>query len=202
LAIWDAGSGADPTDCRHPWPPRGGQDCGCTECVTPESHASGQRTIQDAVNRVKDTGGTVCLHAGSYPLREPVRIAGARSVRIKGQGPATVIAAAVGAFTIKSSIGIVIEDLAVIALGRRPAITVETAAGLTLQELVLLVVASPDAPGAGISLGGVVAGLAIRENLIAASEGIRALDPTAEEGPTFLIAAAIGIEANILVCQR
>src|SRR5262249_8151778 len=87
LALWEAGTNGDPTDCRHPWPPRGGEDCGCTQCVTPESHASGQLTIQDAVNKVKETGGTVCLHTGQYALQAPVSIVGARSVRIKGQGP-------------------------------------------------------------------------------------------------------------------
>jgi hypothetical protein len=202
LALWDAGTDAEPTDCRHPWPPRGGEDCSCTACVTPESHASGQLTIQDAVQRVQGTGGTVCLRAGQYALRAPVRIAGARSVRIKGQGPATVIAAPAGAFSIESSIGIVIEDLAVISLGRQPAVAVRTAAGLTLQQLVLLVVGNADAQGAAIALSGVVAGLAIRDNLIVAPEGIRALDPTAKDPLTFLITAAIGIETNILWCQR
>jgi hypothetical protein len=202
LAVWDAASGADPTDCRHPWPPRGGEDCGCTECVTPESHASGQLTIQAAVQRVQETGGTVCLHTGSYPLRQPVRIAGARSIRIKGQGPATVILAPSGAFSIEGSVGIVIEELAVIALGIQPAIAVRTAAGLTLQALVLLAVGNADGQGAGIALSGVVAGLAIRENLIVAPEGIRALEPAAKDPLPFLITAAVGIDANILWCQR
>jgi hypothetical protein len=200
LAMWDAASGADPTDCRHPWPPSGGEDCACTACVTPESHTSGQLTIQAAVQRVQETGGTICLHTGTYALRVPVRIAGARSLRIKGQGPATVILAPAGAFSVESSIGIVIEDLAVIALGVQPAIAVRTAAGLTLQELVLVAVGNADGQGAGIALSGVVAGLAIRDNLIVAPEGIRALDSDGKL--PFLITAAIGIDTNILWCQR
>ena len=48
---------------------------------------SGQFTIQDAVNQVRETGGTVCLGAGQFPLREPVRMTNGRSVRIQGQGP-------------------------------------------------------------------------------------------------------------------
>ena len=61
-------------------------------CVTPESHASG--AAHDPGRRAtacSETGGTVCLQAGQYALREPVRLSGARSVRIKGQGPATVL---------------------------------------------------------------------------------------------------------------
>jgi len=85
LGIWDVAAGTV-SDCRKPWPPKGdGTDCGCTECVTPESHASGQFTIQAAVDKVRDIGGIVCLHAGQYVLSEPVRIASARSVRITGQ---------------------------------------------------------------------------------------------------------------------
>src|SRR4029077_16841604 len=44
LAVWAVGSGTDPTDCRNPWPPHAGGDCSCTQCVTPESHASGKLT--------------------------------------------------------------------------------------------------------------------------------------------------------------
>src|SRR3954447_2315364 len=40
---------AGQTDCRRLWPPLGdgGDGCDCTVCVTPESHSSGQLTIQD-----------------------------------------------------------------------------------------------------------------------------------------------------------
>ena len=36
-----------------------------------------QLTLQAAVDRLRDTGGTVCLHAGVYLLAEPLRVAGA-----------------------------------------------------------------------------------------------------------------------------
>jgi Family of unknown function (DUF6519)/Right handed beta helix region len=202
LALWDAGTTAEPTDCRHSWPPAGGADCGCAQCVTPESHASGQLTIEEAVRRVQETGGTVCLHTGQYVLRAPVRLTSARSVRIKGQGPATVIATPGSAFSIESSLAIAIENLAVISLGKQPAISVRSGAGIALQELVLLVPGGPDAHSAGVALSGVIAGLIIRDNLIVAPEGIRAVDPTAPEALKFLIAAAMRVEDNILWCQR
>ncbi|MGZ8402513.1 MAG: DUF6519 domain-containing protein [Rhodoplanes sp.] len=68
LGIWDVAAGTV-TDCRNPWPPpqTDGHDCNCTACVTAESHASGQFSIQDAVNQVRETGGTVCLRPG--PVR-------------------------------------------------------------------------------------------------------------------------------------
>jgi hypothetical protein len=202
LSLWDAGTTADPTDCRHPWPPVGGDDCGCTACVTPESHASGQLTIQAAVDRVRDTGGTVCLKAGQYTLQEAVRLAGARSIRIKGQGAATMIAAPAGAFDVRSSIAVVIENLAVISLGRRPAIAVQSGAGITLRELIVLTLANQDFQAPAITLSGAIAGLAIRDSLIVGPHGIRALDPELEGAPRFLITANLRIDDNILWCER
>src|SRR5262245_19865835 len=90
------------TDCRNPWPPDvEGHDCSCTACVTAETHASGQFTIQDAVNQVRETGGTICLGPGQYAVAEPVRMVGARSVRIHGQGLATTVVGAGGVFVVQ-----------------------------------------------------------------------------------------------------
>src|SRR4029079_7963153 len=48
-------------DCRQPpSQPEGEACCDCTVCVTPESHATGTLTIQDAVNMVSSTGGKIC----------------------------------------------------------------------------------------------------------------------------------------------
>lgn len=203
LGLWDLDVAGDPTDCRHPWPPTGGEDCGCTACVTPESHASGQLTVQAAVDRIRDTGGTVCLHAGQYALSEAVHVNGARSVRIRGQGPATVVAAPGGAFGIDGSSAIVIENLAVVSLGRRAALSVRTAAGVALHDLVVLVVSNQDFRGAAVALSGLVAGLSIRNNLFIADEGIRALDTTdGNDELQFLITASLQIDDNILLCER
>jgi hypothetical protein len=204
LGIWDINAGTV-TDCRHPWPPAGdGHDCSCTACVTAESHASGSLTIQDAVNKVSQTGGTVCVGPGQYALREPVRLTGVRSVRIRGQGPATVIAASQGAFLLSNCVAVAIEGLAILALGLQPAIGVETAIGLGLRELVIAVLDTNDGQAPAISLGGVVAA-SINENAIFASTGILANDPVLGrqgDGPTFLLTAALGIEDNIFWCSR
>lgn len=203
LAIWDVAAGSA-SDCRKPWPPvAGGSDCGCTVCVTPEAHASGQLTIQAAVDRVRDSGGTVCLHAGQYALDGPVRVRGINSLRIHGQGPATLIVTPGGAFSVEQCTAIAIEDLAVISLGRQSALSASSVLGLALRELVVAVFATNDARGAGIALAGIVGGATIRDNLVVAPDGIRALDvPANESAAKFLITAGLTIENNLLWCQN
>lgn len=207
LGIWDVAAGTV-TDCRHPWPPRGeGHDCSCTACVTPESHASGQFTIQDAVNQVQETGGTVCLGPGQYALSEPVRLINVRSLRIQGQGTATVLTSPGGVFALRNCIAVAIENLAIISLGQQTAISVSTAVGLALRRLVMAVLGGGDIRASAIGLAGVVAGAAIRENAILAPVAVLANDPAAppigDENPlTFLLTAAVGIEDNLLWCQR
>lgn len=207
LAIWDVGAGAV-TDCRHPWPPAGeGHDCSCTACVTAASHASGQFTIQDAVNQVSQTGGTVCLGPGQYALRAPVQLTNARSIRIRGQGPATVIAASGGAFVLRNCVAVGIEDLAILSLGQQPAISVQTVFGMVLRQLVLAVLNTADTRGSAIALQGLVGAASIAENAIFASVGILANDPTApraegDDQSPFLFAAALAVDDNILWCRQ
>lgn len=202
LGFWDV-AGGTVSDCRNPWPPLGaaGENCGCTQCVTPESHASGQLTIQDAVDKLRDSGGTVCLHAGHYVLREPVRMRGARSLRITGQGPATMIASPGAAFIIERSLAIAIDDLAIFSLGRQSAISVRTVLGLALRRLAVAVLGNADAQGVAVSLSGVVAGATIADNLFIAPDGVRALAPRQEEAPQMLLSAVLRIEDNVFWCR-
>lgn len=206
LALWDVGAGTV-VDCRRPWPPPGGagHDCSCTACVTPESHESGAFTVQDAVDRVAETGGTVCLGPGRYVLREPVRLSGARALRIRGHGPATVLVAATGAIAIRSSIGIAVEDLAILAIAARPAISVENAMGLALRRLSVAAVGNDDQRASAIALQGVVAGASIADNAIFGPSGIMANDPALpleDQSPRFVFAAALAVERNVLWCSR
>jgi hypothetical protein len=202
LGIWDVAAGTV-SDCRHPWPPQGtaGEHCGCTQCVTPESHASGQLTIQAAVDKVRDTGGTVCLHAGQYVLDEPVRITAARSLRITGQGPATMITSSGAAFIIERSMAIAIDELSVFSLGRQSAISVRTVLGLALRKLAVAVFGNVDAQGAAIALSGVVMGATIDNNLFISSDGVRALEPPQEEAPGLLVSAVLRIDNNLFWCS-
>ena len=198
LGYWDVASGAV-TDCRTPWPPAGGGDCACHACVTPESHAGGQLTIQAAVDRVRDAGGTVCLHPGVYPLREPVRITGAKSVAIRGAGPATVVSAEGSAFVVDGSAAIAIEKLAVVSIGRRSAVVLNNAAGVRLSELAVVVLGGNDGTGAGIALAGLTAGVTVRDNFIVARDGVRA-EPAERQGA--VLTAALTLSDNVLWCQQ
>jgi hypothetical protein len=202
LGLWDAGTNTEPTDCRHHWPPTGdGEDCGCTQCVTPESHASGQLTIEEAVSRVRETGGTVCLKAGQYALRRAVPVGNARSVRIRGEGINTMLLAPAGAFAIDTGIAVSIENLAMTTTGKLPAISVRSGFGISLHDL-FIVVANPDAPASGVALSGVVLELSICNNWISAPFGIRALDSTAPEPFAFLITSGLRIENNLFLSER
>lgn len=207
LGIWDVGAGTV-VDCRHPWPPTAeGRDCSCTACVTAQSHGSGQFTIQDAVNQVAQTGGTVCLGPGQYALTTPVQLNSVRSVRIRGQGPATVLAAAGAAFVIRSSLAVGVENMAILSLGREPAISVQTALGLVLRQLAMAVFRNADNRGSAIALQGIVGGASISENAIFAPVGILANDPTAPRGEgddqtAFLAAAALAIDDNVMWCPQ
>lgn len=198
LGYWDVNSGVV-TDCRTLWPPAGGGDCACSACVTPESHASGQLTIQAAVDRVRDQGGTVCLHPGAYPLREPVRIAGARSVAIRGAGPASVVSAAGSAFVVDGSAAVAIEKLAVVSIGQQSALLLNNAAGVRLSELAVVVLGGNDASGAGIALAGLCVGVTVRDNFIVARDGVRA-EPA--ERQQAVLTAALTVRDNVLWCQR
>jgi len=207
LGIWDVAAGTI-TDCRNPWPPlTEGHDCSCTACVTAESHASGKFTIQDAVNQVRETGGTVCLGPGQYAVAEPVRVVNARSLRIHGQGPNTTVAGPGGIFALQDCLAVAIENLAIVSMGREAAVSVRTALGLWLRWLAITVLGT-GAKGSAIALQGVLAAANISENAVFAPIGILANDPAAapavgeEQGESFLLAAALAIEDNVLFCAR
>jgi len=209
LAIWDAATGSL-TDCRDKWPPKGGDDCSCTACVTAESHNSGQFTIQAAVDQVAPTGGTVCIGPGLYELRQAVRIDGAKSLRVRGHGLASMIVATAGAFEIEGSLFVGVENLGIVAIGEAPAIRVDSAIGLSLKQLAALVIGRDQRLGVAISLHGVVAAATITENLIFASTAIFA-DATATVNPgstsgqgdfKFLLAAALSIDDNIFLSDN
>ena len=212
LGIWDVAAGTV-SDCRNPWPPSGGgEDCGCTACVSPATHASGQFTIQDAVNLAAQTGGTVCLRPGTYALQQPVRLINARSLRIRGQGPHTVLLATNGAFALENCMGVGIENLSILSVASSVGIAVQSAIGLSLRELVIAMLGKRDVQGAAIALSGTVAGARIRDNAIVAPLGIIAAPAagrattttttTTAAASSFLMAAAITIEDNLLWCER
>lgn len=107
--------GAQPTDCRQFWPPAfGGDSCCCTVCVSPQEHAQGAPSLQQAIDTVIAIGGgTVCLEIGDYELRTPLKIEGASTLRLVGQGQDTRLHANGPAIGIAKSTDVTLEDFAV-----------------------------------------------------------------------------------------
>ncbi len=190
-------------DCRTAWPPPAGEGgCGdCSVCVTPESHASGALTIQDAVDLVVPTGGTVCLAVGLYALRDRgVRITGANGLRLHGQGSRTVLLASADAVHVEGSAFVTLEDFAVVSASGQPAIRLDGSLAATVQRLEVLAAGAAPTPGAdqtpavGVELSGVVLRALVRENVVVAPVGIAA-------GPDGALLGALDVAGNILVCN-
>jgi len=203
LGIWAVATGTV-TDCRHPWPPAvEGHDCGCTACVTVESHAGGRFTIHDAVNQVSQTGGTVCLGPGMYNLREPVRIHNARSLRVRGQGWATVLAATAGggAIEVRESIGVHIENLTVITATTQEttdAIRLANSLLVALENCVILNLPVGDGRGVAVGLDGYLLGATIERCALAARTGISG----GRRDDGYLATASLRISDNWFQCTQ
>jgi hypothetical protein len=212
-----------PTDCRDLWPPPFGETgCDCSVCVTAESHNGGTLTIQQAIDQVKDIGGTVCLGVGLYNLDEkPIVINGAKSLRVRGHGAKTVLVypGANAAISIEGSTGVTIEELALVTAARgdtiSPAIAIRNSSAITLQRNAILRVGIFERAIATVGLGGVLVGVLIRENLIFGAVGIgrfavatgtglkRAAKAVAVPPPEIpLLTADLVIQDNTLDCAR
>ena len=198
------------TDCRTLWPPQvteaeGG--CECSVCVTPESHAGGDLTIQAAIDQVKETGGTVCLAVGTYPLERPVEIHDARSVCLRGQGAATVIVATAGepALDVRRCNGVVIERLGVVgSSSEKPsdAIRVASSIAVAVERCVVVDLAEKSAGGAAIRLEGVLIGARIVECALAAHTGIAGGTGSEKGFESYLVTASLRIDSNWLWCTE
>lgn len=183
-------------DCRTLWPPEPvtveGGDCECTACVSVESHASGELTIQGGVDQVALTGGTVCLGPGLYRLDEPVQIR-TNGVRVRGKGLATVVTSPFEgpAFLVESAQATTIEDLAIIGprfeegltdgglkaflaapSGGTTAIWLHNTAQSTVQRCVIAMDRQGDHEEAAITLTRIAEQPTIRDNVVAGVVGI------------------------------
>ena len=145
-------------DCRTFWPPsfgETGESCDCTICVSAEQHNQGTLTIQQAVNQLLQTGGTVCLGPGIFNLAEqPVQLTGAFSVRIRGQGAATIIIAprADAAFIIRQAQWCTLDYLTIHTIAGTtsgPAILLGNSVGTTIERVII----APPGEGNGPLLG-------------------------------------------------
>jgi hypothetical protein len=194
------------SDCRVLWPPlaEAGEGCACDRCVTPESHNDGTATLQQAVDALAQSGGVICLAAGMYRLREPLRIDSAGSLRIRGKGWRTLLVTELPGpvMQVSDSIGVAIEHLAAVGAAANTTsqglIDVRNVAGLELEHLFLLALSSGDSVSAGVSLGGYALSVRLRECAVVADVGIRG----GEEKQGFLLTTALTLADNLFACNR
>ena len=193
-------------NCTQFWPPSfGGDSCACTICVSPEAHAQSAPSLQQAIDTVMAAGGgTVCLEVGDYALRLPLRIDGASSLTVRGQGQATRLVALAGAIAISKSNDIALERFGVqsatdASQDAFAAITIDTTQNVHVVQL-MLVVRGSSASNTAIALSGSLAGLGFCDNMINAPQGIvSAVGGTAvKAGPVTL--QSLRIEDNVFQC--
>ncbi|MEO5577193.1 MAG: DUF6519 domain-containing protein [Gaiellaceae bacterium] len=185
------------TDCRRLWPPlaTGDEGCDCTVCVTPETHASGALTIQAAVDQVKAVGGTVCLAAGVYDVDAGIAVDGARSLRLRGQGPATVLVARGTALTVTRSFAVAVESMSIVSgVGTPAAVRLRSVVKTSVNDLVVLSYGSTETGGSAIELGGVGLLVTLRRNVLI---GRTAIDAGAGD-KIGLFAAGLRVEDNVV----
>jgi hypothetical protein len=206
-------------DCRVFWPPSFGGEaecCGCTVCVTPETHNSGALTIQAAIDQIGGEGGTVCLSGGTYVLQAPVTIDGGVAVTVEGQGALTLLVyqGTGPAIRVRRSADIQLQRFSVVArlqgsdVAGVPAtpvagIALENTALAALRRIAVLVVASGDVRrDPAIALDGVAIGAKIEECLALAPVALGSLGGSdafgGQQSPDFLALAELRVLDNIL----
>jgi len=191
LSVITLPSGAD--DCRDHWPPEAQaskhEGCGCTVCVTSQTHNGGSLTLQRAVDMVGGKGGTICLEAGRYDVKDPLNIAGGASLRIVGQGPRTelVFAGGTAGIIIQKSSSIRLEDLRAV-IGKGAGVMVMDSRAVMLRRLEL-----EANSGAAVALAGAIDGLEIDANTLTGDAGVFAGDDS-------LLAGAVSISNNTVNC--
>jgi len=196
----------DESDCRQLWPPvADGEDCACSLCVTAEGHNDGSATIQQAIDSIKDSGGTVCLGIGTYNLREPINVIGARSLRIKGQGWASVLMGSVpgGIIDISNSFGVALQDLTVIGsagkTGATSMISARNVVDFRSDHINVIGLAVGAGTSIAIGLSGYALGATISDCGLIAERGVAA----GETGDSnYLASAELRVARNLLFCSQ
>ncbi|MDB6145318.1 MAG: hypothetical protein JWP80_4362 [Pseudomonas sp.] len=194
------------SDCRTLWPPLAeGEGCDCSVCVSVEGHNSGAATLQQAVDSIQKTGGTICLGIGTYNLRAPLSIQAARSLRIRGQGWATLIVGSQpgNVIEIAGGIGVALENLSVIGSasggGVVAMIQASNVVDLRARHINVLGLSVGDGTSAGIGLSGVSLGADISECALVAKRGI-AMIPS--QNRNYLLSAELNLARNLFICSQ
>ena len=196
----------DETDCRTLWPPiSDGGSCDCTVCVSAEDHNSGTHTLQQAVDSIKDTGGTICLGIGAYAIGNPIRIHDGRSLRIRGQGWGTILQGGQtgGLIDIDDTSGIALENMTLMGSGGNADMTTMVAVRDTIdfraEHINVLGFAVGDGTSVGIGLSGNVLGARISDCAIVAERGIAA---TGQAGANYVLTGELRADRNLFFCSQ
>ncbi len=205
------------TDCRTLWPPRTQGGCDCSVCVTAEGHNNGTATLQQAIDKVKESGGTVCLGAGRYDLREPITMVGARSLRIRGQGWATQLLARVPGpvLAIADGNGVTVENLTLMGSAANAdlptaMLLARNVVDLRVERCNLLGLESGGGTSVGIGLNGTILGATIHHCAMAAGWGLGRVPLIDQPGFALppggvrrqLVTAELRLENCVLVCRE
>ncbi len=203
LALVDGDGNAN--DCRVLWPPVvSGESCDCTVCVHPESHNDGSATIQQAIDSIAAEGGTICLSAGTYRIREPLSIANAGSLRMRGQGWRTILLGETPGdmVQVQDSVGIAFENLTAIGSagqgGSTAIIAADNSSLLEVTRCNLLNVAVGDATSRAIQMTGYGLFTKISDSVLLAERGLEG--PTSSEA--FLGTANLAVENCAFFCSQ
>ncbi|GIH06855.1 hypothetical protein Rhe02_49220 [Rhizocola hellebori] len=181
--------GGPVTDCRPDWPSTG-ESCGCEICVSPGD------SLQEAIETLKKhNGGTITLCPGVYELEDVVKIDGARSIRIRGVGAATVLKAPNGVLSVTRSRDVVLENFAVSTRGDMPAVVFGSANRNCVADA--LRVTHEWEQGSCLGLSGVQQLLTIRNCLFTGFAGLTAQTHLDDKG---LLTAGLSIQDNFFSC--
>ena len=147
---------------------------------------------------MRETGGTVCLAAGSYHLDEGgVVVSDTSSIKIRGRGPRTMVFARDRGFLVENSAFVTLEDFAVVGSGARPCVALEATIAATVQRLELVVLPSRDLPAAAISIGGVSLRTRLLDNVVISTVGVSG----GGDQRMPLLTAELLVRDNVFACR-
>ncbi|BBB29413.1 DUF6519 domain-containing protein [Neptunomonas japonica] len=194
------------TDFRTLWPAiLDGEDCSCTVCVTVENHNNGTATIQQAIDTIKDTGGSICLGIGTYNIDRPLSMTGARSLTVKGQGWASLLVGTEPGeiLEIADCKGVTLENFTAIASagksGTSSVIAAHNVVDLHLDHINILGLAVERSTSIGIGLSGLILGANINQCVIVAERGVATVTTGKRN---FVMTVELCIEKNLMFCSQ
>lgn len=194
------------TDCRTLWPPVSeGEGCDCSLCVNADDHNSGIATIQQAIDSIKGTGGTLCLGIGTYTIDNPLNVVGGRSLRIRGQGWSTLLMGSQPGtiIDISGGTGIALENLSVIgsaaSAGATSIVAGHNVIDLRLQHINVLGLAVGDGTSVAIGLSGNILGASISDCAMVAERGIATVNTNDQN---YMLSGELRITNNLFFCSQ